>query len=110
MGGKLRHFLELEGRFYSRIVVPRKLREIIGRSELRAPMGAERYLRMTRLSDVYGFRLPDNRRDLTRDEVRWMEVLRDLYAGEVTAPRLIDVQSLRAALQRDHGICTGSGR
>lgn len=42
MGGKLRHFLKREGRFFSRIAVPKKLRGIIGTSELRAPLGADR--------------------------------------------------------------------
>ncbi|WP_432766722.1 DUF6538 domain-containing protein [Ponticoccus alexandrii] len=42
MAGKLRHFLQRDGRFYSRIVVPKELRGIIGKSELRAPLGADR--------------------------------------------------------------------
>ena len=56
---------------------------------------------MTRDQIYLGFRLPDDRRDLTYAELRWIELLRDLYAGPVRAPRLVDAQSLRAALQRD---------
>lgn len=46
------------------------------------------------------FKLPDDRRDLTEVELRWIEVLRDLYPGPVKAPRLFEVQALRGALQR----------
>lgn len=49
------------------------------------------------------FKLPDNHRDLTEAELRWIEVLRDLYPGPVKAPRLVEVQALRRAIQ-DHNI------
>ncbi len=56
---------------------------------------------MTRDRTYDGFRLPNDRRDLTYAELRWVELLRDLYAGPVRAPRLVDAQTLRAALQLD---------
>lgn len=56
---------------------------------------------MTRDQIYHGFRLPDDRRDLTADELRWIELLRDLHSGPVRAPRLVDAQTLRAALQSD---------
>ena len=49
------------------------------------------------------FKLPDDCRDLTEAEMRWIEVLRDLYPGSVKAPRLVEVQALRGALQREKG-------
>ena len=58
---------------------------------------------MARSGDSYGFKLPDDSRDLTAAEMRWLEVLRDLYAGKVRAPRMIDVQALRGVLWRDLG-------
>ena len=35
--------------------------------------------------------------------MRWLEALRDLYAGQVEAPRLIDLQALRRAMWHDVG-------
>lgn len=43
MAGKIKHLLERDGRFYSRLVVPTALREYLGgRTELRTPLGADR--------------------------------------------------------------------
>ncbi len=53
---------------------------------------------MARAGDSYGFKLPDDRRELTEAEMRWLEVLRDLYPGRDRAPRMIDVQALRGVL------------
>lgn len=56
---------------------------------------------MARSGDSYGFKLPDDRRELSEAEMRWLETLKDLYAGQVRAPRLIDVQALRGVLWRE---------
>ncbi len=56
---------------------------------------------MARSGYSYGLKLPDDRRELTEAEMRWLEALRDLYAGRVLAPRMIDVQTLRGVLERD---------
>lgn len=53
---------------------------------------------MASSGDSHGFKLPDDRQELTGAEMRWLEVLRDLYTGRVKAPRLTDVQALRGVL------------
>jgi len=55
---------------------------------------------MVRAGDSHGFRLPDDRSDLTEDEMRWMELLRDLSSGRVRPPRLAEVQALRQVMWR----------
>ena len=43
MAGKIRHFMERNGRYFSRVVIPRDLRPYLdGKTELRAPLGGER--------------------------------------------------------------------
>jgi len=42
MAGQVRHLKVKDGRFYARIAVPASLRELVGRSELTAPLGGER--------------------------------------------------------------------
>ena len=56
---------------------------------------------MARPGDGYGFKLPDDSCELTAAEMRWLEILRDLHAGRVRAPRLVDVQALKGVLERD---------
>lgn len=66
---------------------------------------------MARPGDSCGFKLPDDRLELTANEMRWLEILRDLHAGRVRAPRLIYVQALREALWGDleHGFLLPDG-
>ncbi|MEO9900243.1 MULTISPECIES: site-specific integrase [Alphaproteobacteria] len=42
MAGKTKHILYRDGRFYARVVVPPGLRRIIGKTELREPLGADK--------------------------------------------------------------------
>lgn len=53
---------------------------------------------MVRAGDSYGFRLPDDRSELSDNERFWLQVLRDIYGDRVRAPRLIDIQALRGTL------------
>lgn len=39
MAGKVKYLLERSGRYHARLVVPKHLRGIIGKTELRAPLG-----------------------------------------------------------------------
>jgi hypothetical protein len=39
MAGKVRHLVNRSGRYHARFVVPKDLRGIVGKSELRAPLG-----------------------------------------------------------------------
>ncbi|PSL20476.1 DUF6538 domain-containing protein [Shimia abyssi] len=39
--GKIRHLVNRNGRYHARLVVPKDLREIIGRSELRTALGGD---------------------------------------------------------------------
>lgn len=48
MAGKVRHLLERDGRYHARLVVPKNLRGIIGKTELREPLGGD-YRRALRL-------------------------------------------------------------
>jgi integrase len=41
MAGKVRHLVNRSGRYHARLVVPKDLRGIVGKSELRAPLGGE---------------------------------------------------------------------
>lgn len=41
MARKVVHLLNRSGRYYSRLIVPAELREIIGKSELREALGAD---------------------------------------------------------------------
>ena len=41
MAGKIRHMVNRKGRYHARLVVPKDLRGIIGKSELRRPLGGD---------------------------------------------------------------------
>jgi len=41
MAGKVRHLVNRSGRYHARLVVPKDLRGIVGKSELRAPLGGD---------------------------------------------------------------------
>lgn len=41
MAGKVRHMVNRKGRYHARLVVPKDLRGIIGKTELRAPLGGD---------------------------------------------------------------------
>ena len=41
MAGKTRHMVNRSGRYLARLVVPKDLREIVGKTELRAPLGGD---------------------------------------------------------------------
>lgn len=42
MAGEQRYLLNRDGRFFARLVVPKDLRAVVGKSELRAPLGPDR--------------------------------------------------------------------
>ncbi|WP_217630716.1 DUF6538 domain-containing protein [Paracoccus tibetensis] len=42
MAGATRYLLNRDGRFFARLVVPKALRAIVGKSELRTPLGPDR--------------------------------------------------------------------
>jgi integrase len=50
MAGKVRYLLERSGRYYARLVVPKHLRETLGKAELRTPLGPDRRQAMKDLS------------------------------------------------------------
>jgi integrase len=52
MVGKVRHLLERGGRYYARIVVPARIRSIVGKAELTAPLGGDRRLALRKLPAV----------------------------------------------------------
>ena len=41
MAGKIRHLVNRSGRYHARLVVPKDLRPIVGKTELRAPLGGD---------------------------------------------------------------------
>ena len=41
MAGKVRHLVNRSGRYHARLVVPKDLRKIVGKTELRLPLGAD---------------------------------------------------------------------
>ena len=41
MAGKVRHLVNRSGRYHARLVVPKDLRRIVGKTELRAPLGGD---------------------------------------------------------------------
>ncbi|WP_170760416.1 DUF6538 domain-containing protein [Ruegeria lacuscaerulensis] len=41
MAGKVRHFVTRSGRYHARLVVPKDLRGIVGKTELRTPLGGD---------------------------------------------------------------------
>src|SRR5689334_10266811 len=41
MAGKIPHLLDRDGRYFARITVPPELRSVIGRRELRSPLGPD---------------------------------------------------------------------
>ena len=49
MAGAQRYLLNRNGRFFARLVVPKDLRHIVGKSELRAPLGPDRRTAMKML-------------------------------------------------------------
>jgi hypothetical protein len=42
MAGKVRHLVNRSGRYHARLVVPKDLRDVVGKSELRTPLGGDR--------------------------------------------------------------------
>lgn len=52
MAGKLRHFLNRNGRYRARLVVPKALRGIIGKAELRTALGGDYREAVKRLPDA----------------------------------------------------------
>lgn len=42
MAGKIRHLLYRDGRYYARRIVPQDLRAVVGRNEVREPLGADK--------------------------------------------------------------------
>ena len=42
MAGRVRNLVNRNGRYYARLVVPERLRRYVGKTELRAPLGADR--------------------------------------------------------------------
>ncbi|MCT4332615.1 integrase [Paracoccus sp. YLB-12] len=49
MAGATRHLLNRNGRFFARLVVPKDLRRIVGKTELRSPLGPDRRTAMKNL-------------------------------------------------------------
>jgi integrase len=49
MAGKIRHFKERNGRYSARLVVPKNLREIVGKAELEIQLGPDRRQALARL-------------------------------------------------------------
>lgn len=41
MAGKVRHLINRSGRYHARLVVPKDLRAVVGKTELRSPLGAD---------------------------------------------------------------------
>ena len=41
MAGKVRHLINRSGRYHARLVVPKELRGIVGKTELRSPLGGD---------------------------------------------------------------------
>ncbi|SEM25766.1 hypothetical protein SAMN04488077_103182 [Roseovarius tolerans] len=41
MAGKVRHLVNRKGRYHARLVVPKDLRGIVGKTELRSPLGGD---------------------------------------------------------------------
>lgn len=41
MAGKVRHLVNRSGRYFARLVVPKELRDSVGKTELRAPLGGD---------------------------------------------------------------------
>lgn len=41
MAGKVRHLINRSGRYHARLVVPKELREVVGKTELRSPLGGD---------------------------------------------------------------------
>lgn len=41
MAGKIRHMVNRSGRYHARLVVPKDLRQMVGKTELRAPLGGD---------------------------------------------------------------------
>lgn len=52
MAGRIPHLLPREGRLRVRLVVLAELRKIVGKSELRKPLGADRRAAISKLSSV----------------------------------------------------------
>lgn len=52
MGKPVKYLLHRDGRYYARMVVPSELRKIVGTTELREPLGADRRTAETRLHRV----------------------------------------------------------
>ena len=41
MAGKIKHLVNRSGRYHARLVVPKDLRKIVGKTELRTPLGGD---------------------------------------------------------------------
>ena len=54
MAGKVRHLLNREGRYFARVMVPAALHGIIGKTELRQPLGGDRRIAERNLPGVVG--------------------------------------------------------
>jgi hypothetical protein len=82
MAGKIRHPLHRDGRYYGRKIVPQELRLIVGRSEVREPLSADKGRAVEQLPFAIGDHRPDADGGPTRGK------LMSLHAYRVVAPRL----------------------
>ena len=99
----VRHLLSRQGRYYARVAVPERLRAVVGKRELLAPLGADRGDALARLPGaVAGFysTLADAKRGVppARPAVSIPHAAHDLYAREL---RLDDVARYAPALPPD---------
>ena len=84
----VRHLLSRQGRYYARVAVPERLRAVVGKRELLAPLGADRGDALARLPGaVAGFysTLDRAKRGLTPAPLRVSipHAVHDLYAREL---------------------------
>ena len=86
MGGKVRHLIFRDGRWYARVVVPLELRRIIGKTELREPLGADKKA-AERQSHAIVARMLDQieqaRHQLAAEAPPLVQIARDFYAREL---------------------------
>lgn len=86
MAGKVKHIVHRDGRYYARVVVPPELRRIIGKTELREPLGADKrtadrnlHATVARLLD----QIEQARRQLAAEAPPLAKIARDFYAREL---------------------------
>jgi integrase len=80
MAGKIRHFMERDGRYFARVVIPKDLRPFLaGKTELREPLGADRRVALRKHLGALA--------DLMQ-KIATAEHLRDVAHGTVAVPRL----------------------